>query len=148
MASAARFSAESKRRVFADTSYFLALLRPRDTHHSEAVEISEEVVRERLTVYTTWEVVVETATLLRYRANFESARMFLLDVVPHLVVIQPLEAEREAAIQTFVRRGRDLRLSLCDAISYIIVSARLNRAPCLTFDADFVALGLTILRRR
>lgn len=147
MVSAVRFSAEGKHRVFADTSYFFALLHPRDPHHSEAIEISEGVARERLTVYTTWEVVVETATLLRYRANFESAKMFLLDVVPHLVLIHPLEAEREAAIQIFIRRSRDLKLSLCDAISYIIVSARLNRPPCLTFDADFVALGLSILHR-
>lgn len=147
MASAARFSAESKRRVFADTSYFFALLHPRDPHHSEAVEISEEVAHERLTVCTTWEVIVETATLLRYRANFESAKIFLLDVVPDLVLIHPLEAEREAAIQMFIRRSRDLTLSLCDAISYIIVSARLNRSPCLTFDTDFAALGLTVVRR-
>ena len=96
MASAVRFSAEGKHRVFADTSYFFALLHPRDPHHADAVEISEKIARERLTVYTTWEVVVETATLLRYRANFELARMFLLDVLPDLVVIYPLEAEREA----------------------------------------------------
>ena len=147
MASAVRFSAEGKHRVFADTSYFFALLHPRDPHHGEAVEISEEVARGKVTVYTTWEVVLETATLLRYRANFESARMFLLDVVPDLVLIYPLEAEREAAIQMFIRRSRDLKLSLCDAISYIVVSARLNWAPCLAFDADFAALGLRVVRR-
>jgi predicted nucleic acid-binding protein len=147
MASAVRFSAEGKHRVFADTSYFFALLHPRDPHHADAVEISEKIARERLTVYTTWEVVVETATLLRYRANFELARMFLLDVLPDLVVIYPLEAEREAAIQMFIRRSRDLKLSRCDAISYIVVSTRLNWAPCLAFDADFGALGLTIVRR-
>jgi uncharacterized protein len=147
MASAVRFSAEGKHRVFGDTSYFFALLHPRDVHHAEAVEISEEVARARLTVYTTWEVVVETVTLLRYRAGFESARIFLLDVVPDLVLVHPLEAEREAAIQVFIRRSRDLKLPLCDAISYIIVSARLNWAACLAFDADFAALGLTIVRR-
>lgn len=147
MASAARFSAEGKHRVFADTSYFFALLHPRDVHHGEAVEISGEIARQRLTVYTTWEVVVETATLLRYRANFESARMFLRDVVPDLVLIHPMEAEREAAIQMFIRRSGDLKLSLCDAISYIIVSVRLNWAPCLVFDTDFAKLGLTVVRR-
>ena len=147
MASGVRFLAEGKHRVFADTSYFFALLHPRDVHHGEAVEISEEIARERLTAYTTWEVVVKTVTLLRYRANFESARMYLLDVVPDMVLIHPLEAEREAAIQVFIRRSRDLKLSLCDAISYIIASARLQWALCLSFDADFAALGLTIVRR-
>ena len=56
----------------------------------------------------------------------------------------PVQAERDAAIQLFLRRSRDLKLSLCDVISYMIVSTRLDWSPCLTFDADFAALGLTI----
>jgi predicted nucleic acid-binding protein len=147
MASALRSSAEGRPRVFADTSFFFALLHPQDQHHGEATEIAEEVARERLTVYTTWEVAVETVTLLRYRANFETARMFLLDVAPDLVLVHPLEAERQAAIQIFLRRSHDLKLSLCDAISYVIVSTRLSWAACLSFDADFAALGLTVVRR-
>ncbi len=147
MANAVRFWAEGNRRVFADTSYFFALLHPRDSDHSKALEISEAVARDRLAVYTTWEVVIETVTLLRYRASYESARMFLQEVAPELIIVYPLVAEREAAMQFFLRRARDLKLSLCDAISFVIVSTRLHRAPCLTFDADFAALGLTVVRR-
>jgi len=146
MESAARSPVEGRHRVFADTSYFFALLSPRDAHHREAVEISEQVADQRLAVYTTWDIVVETVALLRYRAGYESARIFLLDVTPDLVVLYPLEAERRSAIQFFLRRSRDLKLSLSDAISYVVVSSRLKWSPCLTFDADFTALGLTTLR--
>ena len=144
MERAVHSSGESRRRVFADTSYFFALLSPHDSNHDRAVEISQEVAHERLNVYTTWDIVVETVTLLRYRANFESARIFLAEVTPDLILVHALETERQAAIQLFLRRSRDRRLSLCDAISYSVVSSRLGWAPCLAFDADFAALGLTI----
>lgn len=144
MEKTARSSGESKRRVFADTSYFFALLSPNDSNHGRAIEISQEVGQRRLNVYTTWDVVVETATLLRYRANFEAARIFLAEVTPDLILVHALETERQAAIRLFLRLSRDRRLSLCDAISYSVISGRLDWAPCLAFDADFAALGLTI----
>jgi predicted nucleic acid-binding protein len=145
MESARRSSAENAHKAFADTSYFFALLNPRDPNHHNAVEVSQEVANRRLNVYTTWDVATETVTLLRYRANFELARIFLTEVIPGLILVHAVEAERQAAVQIFLRRSRDRKLSLCDAISYTVVATRLNWAPCLAFDADFAALGLTIL---
>jgi predicted nucleic acid-binding protein len=74
------------------------------------------------------------------------AKIFLADIKPDLILVYPVQAERDAAIQLFLRRSRGLKLSLCDVISYTIVSTRLDWAPCLAFDADFAALGLTVLR--
>jgi predicted nucleic acid-binding protein len=146
MESAVLSLAGSAHKVFADTSYFFALLDPRDSNHEKAVEVSEAVTNMRLNVYTTWDVVVETVALLRYGAGFDLAKIFLAEVKPDLILIYPVQAERDAAIQLFLRRSRNLRLSLCDVMSYTIVSTRLDWSPCLTFDADFAALGLTILR--
>jgi predicted nucleic acid-binding protein len=138
--------AGSAHKVFADTSYFFALLHPHDSNHEKAVEISQAVTSLKLNVYTTWDVVVETVAILRYRSSFDLAKIFLTEVKPGLVLIYLAQAERDAAIQLFLRRSRGLKLSLCDVISYTIVSTRLDWAPCLAFDADFAALGLTILR--
>jgi predicted nucleic acid-binding protein len=146
MESAVLSLAGSSHKVFADTSYFFALLDPRDSNHEKAVEVSEAVANMGLNVYTTWDVVMEAVALLRCRAGFDLAKIFLAEVKPDLILIYPVQAERDAAIQLFLRRSRDLRLSLCDVMSYTIVSTRLDWAPCLTFDADFAALGLTILR--
>jgi predicted nucleic acid-binding protein len=146
MAGEAHYSLGNAREVFADTSYFFALLNVRDPHHNRALRISEELATRGLEVYATWEIVVETVTLLRYRTTFELPRIFLTRGLPEITVLYPYESERELAIKVFLQRGREQELSLCDALSYVVVSTRLNWVPCLSFDADFSALGLTILR--
>jgi predicted nucleic acid-binding protein len=83
--------------------------------------------------------------MLRYRLGFQAASKFLIALDTSLVVFRPSEDDRQRAIEIFLRRSRDKELSLCDAMSYVIVSRHLDWAPCLTFDADFAALGLTIL---
>jgi len=52
---------------------------------------------------------------------------------------------RAEAEQIFRRRGRDRRLSFCDAISFVVVTTLLDQMPCLAFDEDFLALGLTVI---
>ncbi len=146
MEKAALSSLGNAREVFADTSYFYAVLNPSDTNHTRALQIASYVRVRKLRMVTTWDAVVETVTLLRYRAGFELASMFLNEVTPDLLIVYPVESERHAAIRIFLQRGRDMRLSMCDAISYTVVSGRLNWAPCLAFDADFAALGLTTVR--
>ena len=136
---------EGAGRAFADTSYFFALLNARDPDHAAAMRIAQQIAIGQVEVFTTWDVVSETATLLRYRWTHGAAAKFLTRLVPDLTVIQPDEDDRIAAIRLFLRK-RDLRLSLCDALSYVVVSTRLEWAPCLSFDADFRAMGLTVVR--
>lgn len=136
---------EGAGRAFGDTSYFVALLNARDPDHAAAIRIAQQILIGQVEVFTTWDVVSETATLLRYRWTHAAAAKFLTRLVPELAVLQPGEDDRIAAIRLFLRK-RDLKLSLCDALSYVIVSTRLEWAPCLTFDADFPAMGLTVVR--
>ncbi|HVP49506.1 MAG TPA: hypothetical protein VMT32_23090 [Bryobacteraceae bacterium] len=134
------------RRAFGDTSYFYALADSKDVHHSRALELSQEVARFGVEVAATWDVVVESVTMLRYRLGFPAAARFLATLNISLTVLYPTEDDRLHAIEVFLSRSRDKELSLCDALSYAIVSRDLDWAPCLSFDADFAALGLTILR--
>jgi predicted nucleic acid-binding protein len=136
---------EGAGRAFGDTSYFFALLNPIDPDHAAAVRIAGQIAIGRVEVFTTWDVISETATLLRYRWTHAAAARFLMRLVPDLTVLQPDEDDRIAAIRLFLRK-RDLKLSLCDALSYVVVSTRLEWAPCLSFDADFRAMGLTVVR--
>lgn len=130
---------------FADTSFFYAVLDEDDIDHEAALSLVGMVERESLSVITTWEVVVETVTLLRYRYSYRGAMAFLEDVVPGLNLVYPTEGDRAEAVAVFARLGRDRRLSLCDALSYVVVK-RLGFPDCLTFDDDFEALGLTVLK--
>jgi len=146
MESEVLYSLESAREVFADTSYFYALLNPRDEHHLRALYISKQVESRGAAVYTSWDVFVETVTVLRYRASYDLAKLFIRVAPESVTILFPLEAERGLAVKVFLDRSRERELSLCDAVSYAIVSTRLAWAPCLSFDADFAALGLTVLR--
>lgn len=63
-----------------------------------------------MALWSTWDVLSETATLLAYRLAPRAAVGFL------------------------------------DAVSFVVVTTLLDNAPCLSFDRDFQALGLTVLQ--
>jgi predicted nucleic acid-binding protein len=89
--------------------------------------------------------VSETATLLRYRCNFQAALAFLSDVKPGLRIVTYGDRVRVEAEKIFTTYGRDHRLSFCDAISFVVVTMLLDHSLCFTFDEDFRGLGLTVL---
>ncbi len=136
----------SAAKVFADTSWFYAVLVPDDVMHARAVEIAREIERRRIEVFTTWEIVVESATLLRDRASFKLAELFLTSVLPAIRVVLASEAERQESIRLFLKRSGSAQISLCDALSYSVVTGRLEWLPCLSFDRDFGRLGLPVVR--
>ncbi len=131
--------------VFCDTSFFYACLDPKDTNHARARTLVTEAAAADTTFCTTWDIISETVTLLRYRRNAHAALAFLNDVKPDLQVIAYGDPVRDEAEQVFRTYARDHRLSFCDALSFVVVTTLLDHAPCLTFDEDFRTLGLTVL---
>jgi len=131
-------------RVFCDTSFFHASLDPSDTHHPQAHPLVAEATTARVALWTTWDVVSETVTLLRYRVGHVSALAFVDSVYPRLRLAYGAEV-RAQALDVFRRYSRDHRLSLCDAISFVVVTTLLERMPCFGFDDDFRRLGLTVI---
>jgi predicted nucleic acid-binding protein len=131
--------------VFCDTSFFYACLDPKDTNHARARALVTESASVGATFCTTWDIISETVTLLRYRRNFQAALAFLTDVKPGLHLVAYGDPVREEAEQLFRAYARDHRLSFCDALSFVVVTTLLNHVPCLTFDDDFRGLGLTVL---
>jgi predicted nucleic acid-binding protein len=132
-------------RVFCDTSFFYACLDPKDANHAKARALVSESASVGTTFCTTWDIVSETVTLLRYRRNYQAAIAFLTDVKPGLHIVAYGDRVREDAEHIFRSYARDHRLSFCDSISFVVVTTMLDHAPCLTFDEDFRGLGLTIL---
>lgn len=133
-------------RLFCDTSFFYACLDPGDVNHARARGLVDRATLAACELLTTWDVVSETVTLLRYRRSFEAAWLFLSQVRPTLRLVSYGEEVRDEAEEVFRLYGRDHRLSFCDAISFVVVTAMLDDMPCLAFDRDFRALGLTVLR--
>ena len=130
-------------RLFCDTSFFYACLDSRDTNHKRAREIVTEAAA--CTFFVTWGIISETVTLLRYRKSFQAAVAFLAEIKPNLQIVVYGDQVRAEAEEIFRQYGRDHRLSFCDAISFVVVTTLLDHVPCLAFDEDFRALGLTVI---
>ena len=133
-------------RFFCDTSYFYACLDARDKHCLKAREIAQYTAANRLILCTTWDIISETITLLRYHLNYEMSLRFIEEVVPLLELIYLDASVHNAAIEVFKKTGRKIKLSYCDALSFVAVTTVLDNVPCLSFDSDFQKLGLNIFR--
>ena len=148
MAGAAEARPSLPGRVFCDTSYFYACADTDDMHHRGALALAGEAASRRIQLWTTWDVISETVTLLRYRHSSAAALGFFDDVKPGLRVMDYGANIRAEAEHVFRRHGRDHRLSFCDAISFVVITTLLERMPCFAFDEDFRRLGLTVIAAR
>lgn len=133
-------------RAFCDTSFFFASLYPKDVNYERAGQILKDALTQEVTLWTTWDIISETVTLLLYRFNSRAAIRFLDEIKPALNIIYYDDSVRDEAEQVFRISSRDKRLSFCDAISYVVVKTILKDIICLSFDEDFSRLGLTVLR--
>lgn len=131
-------------KAFCDSSFFFASLSPDDSNYSRAGEILEFFRENKISLYTTWDIISETITLLRYRASFKLSIEFIDVVKPSLHIVHYNDSVRMAAAEIFKKLSRDKRLSFCDAVSYVIITHMLENMPCFSFDSDFRSLGLTV----
>jgi predicted nucleic acid-binding protein len=132
------------RKAFCDTSFFFASLAPEDANYERAGELLLFCTENALTLCTTWDVISETVTLLRYRANYKLAVQFLDTIKPSLLIVRYDDSVRQTAEKVFRKLTRDRRLSYCDAVSYVVVTGILGSVSSLSFDKDFRSLGLTV----
>ncbi|MBM4339083.1 MAG: type II toxin-antitoxin system VapC family toxin [Deltaproteobacteria bacterium] len=133
-------------RAFCDTSFFFASLYPKDVNYNRAGQILKEACDQEISLWATWDIISETATLLLYRFHYKAAIRFLDEMKPALNIIRYDDSVREEAERVFRLFSKDKNLSYCDAISFVVVKSLLNDIPCLSFDEDFSGLGLTVIR--
>lgn len=131
--------------VFADTSFLVALLHPRDGRHADAVALNAAAVRARR-VITTNHIVGESWTLAMSRYGHHVAAKVLRAVQASAVYsvhhATPLE-ERQAA--HWLLRHDEREYSFIDAVSFAVMRDR-GIEEALAFDADFEAAGFRTLR--
>jgi predicted nucleic acid-binding protein len=132
-------------RVFCDTGFLYACLARGDRHYDRAGSLLEQCRDQRIQMFSTWEVISETVTLLAYRLHPQAAVQFLDTMKPALALVPITREVLSEAEQVFRRHVKARRLSFCDAISFVVVTTILGNIPCLSFDDDFRALGLTVL---
>ena len=128
---------------FVDTSFWAALLVPRDAHHEEARALW---TRDRGAALTTCHVIGETWTFLRRRAGHRAAISFL-DAVSgsdRLVAVHVDEDVELAALQ-WLRRHDEREYSFVDATSFEVMRRR-RLEEAFAFDGDFAAAGFVEAR--
>jgi predicted nucleic acid-binding protein len=134
-----------RRQAFGDTSFFFASLCPRDVNFKRAGEILEEAVSQGIALWTTWDVISETATLLLYRFHAKAAIRFLDEIKPALRIVEYDDSVRQEAERIFRLLSKDKKLSFCDAISDVSLRTVRQDIACLSFDEDFSRLGLMVV---
>lgn len=131
-------------KVFCDTSFFFAALCPEDANFEKAGGLLEHCVEHNVILCASWDIISETVTLLRYRANYKTALSFLSTIKPSLLIVRYDDSVRDHAEEVFKRLSKDKRISFCNALSFVLITRILDDMPCLTFDKDFRSLGLTV----
>jgi len=135
----------SGNRAFCDTSFFFASLYPKDINYERAGQILEDALTQQISLWTTWDIISETVTLLNYRFSSKAAIYFLDKIKPTLNIISYDDSVRNEAERIFRIFCKDKKLSFCDAISYVVVKMILKDIVCLSFDEDFSRLSLHVI---
>lgn len=131
--------------TFADSSFLIAYLIERDTHHDDAVRLAENVAGRRLV--TTSHVRGETWTWLRSRTRHEVAVKFLDSIGQpgSLIEVARASDELEDEALAWLRQHDEREYSFVDATSFAYMRAK-GIEEALAFDGDFAAAGFTELR--
>ena len=132
--------------AFLDTSGWFAALSSKEAKHRPALDAYRRWIEGGTQLVTTNLVVAEMQILfMRFRGAEEGLRF--LDSVhqdpTHEVVFVDRELERKA-VDEWLRRYRDQRLSLTDAVGFEVMKSRRIR-QALALDAHFELVGFEMV---
>ena len=130
---------------FLDTSGWFAALSPREGRHEVALASYRRWIEGGVKLVTSNLVVAEMQTLvMRYRGPADSLRFLdsLYQDASHEVVFVDRDLER-SAIDQWMRRFRDQRVSLTDVVSFEIMRTRRIR-EALAIDEHFSLAGFDV----
>ena len=132
--------------VFLDTSGWFAALSPKEAKHRPARAAYSTWMETGIQLVTTNLVVAEMQILLsRFRGADEGLRFLdsLYQDPSHQVVFVDRDLER-AAVDRWLRRYRDQRVSLADAVSFEVMRSRQIR-QALALDEHFEVAGFELV---
>ena len=124
--------------LFVDTSFYVALVNPRDTLHARAVELATRFAGPFL---TTEYVLIETANFLS-KSDVRSVFLRLLSGLkadPQTTIVAGANARFSEGLALFASRP-DKDLSLTDCISFAVMQ-RHGLTEALTHDHHFAQAG-------
>lgn len=135
------------KRVFADTSYWIAVLDPRDAHSKIARKLATEL--SRATIVTSEFVFLEFLNAVSaFGPRARAAAVQLLRRAtsdPRVQIVETSRAVWAKSVDLYAARN-DKRWSLTDCTSFVIMQ-EMKIADALTSDGDFEQAGFVVLLR-
>jgi uncharacterized protein len=133
------------RRIFADTSYWMGLVNPRDQIHQKAVSVSRQLSSESLV--TTDMVLAEVLNSFSDSLYREAVGRMVASLRQdqNLTIVPQTRAQFESALQRY-RQAADKGWSLTDCASFQVMQTEQIQAA-LTHDQHFAQAGFETLLR-
>src|SRR5260370_19356414 len=131
------------RRIFADTSYWMALVNPRDQIHQKAVSVSQRLSSESL--LTTEMVLVEVLNSFSDSLYREAVGRMVASLRQdqNLTIMPQTPAQFESALHRY-QQAADNSWSLTDCASFDVMEAE-NIKPPFPHNRPFVQAGFEAL---
>jgi predicted nucleic acid-binding protein len=130
--------------VYCDASFFVALFSKKDSKHKRALELFKEIKEERIAIHTSWFVISESMTVLRYQYGYTEALSFNQSIDLYKIH-QSTQSQHQQAVAVFNLFNKDKKISFVDALTRVLIFGELKKIPALSFNSDFRALGLTTI---
>ena len=136
------------KRVFIDTSAWIDLMNSNERHHTAAVSFHKSLPPMTLRI-TTWGIVSETFTWIRYHIGSREALRWLIlkESLEHqgfLQIVFP-DPQMEVRVRKVIDRFQDQSLSYVDAFSIALIQSRPEIDAVFAFDHHMILAGLPVL---
>ena len=131
-----------QRRVFVDSSAYLALLDQHDRNYRQAQAIVEALADARYRQFITNTLLIEAHALILTELGISVAAQFLRDMDRSRTVVVRVRAADETRAKLLIYQYDDKPFSFTDAISFVVME-RLGIHIAFTFDRHFGQYGFT-----
>ena len=134
--------------VFVDTSAWIDLMNRNGRHHVDAVAFHKSLAPMTLRI-TTWGIVSETFTWIRYHVGSREASRWLAskEVLERQGLLQVVFPDplMEVGVRKVIDRFHDQDLSYVDALSIALIQSRPDIDAIFAFDHHMTLAGLPVL---
>jgi uncharacterized protein len=134
--------------VFIDTSAWIDLMNKKERHHVAAITFHRSLAPMTFRI-TTWGIVSETFTWIRYHIGSREALRWLtlkesLEHQGFLQVVFP-DPQMEVGVRKVIDRFQDQSISYVDAFSIALIQSRPEIDAVFAFDHHMILAGLPVL---